>query len=467
MGKGMKNREDIGNSEQELDLIRAERARARHKRRIRNQIIVYMVVAVMLTGLGAGTYLGSVKLFHVISDRRIAAKALKEAEAAEIAVDPDAFDQEPEESTEGQVIIETPQAVTEEVSEEPSQEELLDSFVDAVIAEMPLKDKVAGLFFVTPEQLTGVDAAIKAGDGTEESLAENAVGGLVYAQKNIKSEEQIQEMLTETSAMSKYPLFLATCEPGGEAGDLTKALSLDPVDAASMIAEGGDSTAAEEAGKQIAHRMVTAGFGVNMGTAVNLTTEAMNDAARSASFGSDPMAASQLLAGEVRGMEQNGVHAVLKMFPTAVYGSDSNIPSTEMTFEELAEGDFRMFTAAIDAGAGMVMVGNLAAPRIVGDNTPCSMSSTVIEEVLRGKLGFEGVVITDALDDSVITDYYTADQAAVAAIKAGADMIYRPENMQTAIEGVLDAVNSGVIKESRIDESLKRIFRIKYADRIS
>ena len=103
---------------------------------------------------------------------------------------------------------------------------------------------------------------------------------------------------------------------------------------------------------------------------------------------------------------------------------------------------------------------------MVGDNTPASLSSVIIEDELRGVLGFDGIVITGALDDGAITEYYTSDQAAVMAIKAGADMIYLPEDFETAYNGLLEAVNNGEISEERITESLSRIYRIKYADRV-
>ncbi|MCR5674168.1 MAG: beta-N-acetylhexosaminidase [Lachnospiraceae bacterium] len=459
----MKNTGDWNNREQEIAEQKRERARLRHKRRVRNQIISYIVVGVFLLAVGASTYLGGLRLVGVIAEHRAAAEIAAEAEAAEQSVIMNEASSEEPETTEEPVVIMTPES-TETGEPEKTDEELLDEYVDGLIAEMPLKDKVAGMFLVTPEQLTGVDAAIKAGDGTEEALELRAVGGLVYGQKNIKSSEQIAEMLQTTTNMSKYPLFLATYEPGGDAGDLTKALSLDHADAPSALAEAGNISGSYEAGEALAKRLVTAGFNMDLAPAVNLTTESMEEKARKVSFGSEPASAAQLLAEEVRGLEENGVHTVAGLFPTIRGTSDSNIPSTDAGMEDLEDKDFLMFQAAIGAGTDIVMVGNLAAPKLVGDNTPCVMSQTIVTDILRGKLGFEGVVVTDAMDTAAITDYYTADQAAVAAIKAGVDMILRPEKLDEAMDGVVDAVNSGVIAEDRIDASLKRIYRIKYAN---
>ena len=90
----------------------------------------------------------------------------------------------------------------------------------------------------------------------------------------------------------------------------------------------------------------------------------------------------------------------------------------------------------------------------------------MITDILRGELGFDGVVITDAMNMKAITDYYTSDEAAVKALQAGADMILMPEDFETAYQGVLDAVNNGTLSEERINESLQRIYRVKYSDKV-
>ncbi|MDE5824878.1 MAG: glycoside hydrolase family 3 protein, partial [Lachnospiraceae bacterium] len=89
-------------------------------------------------------------------------------------------------------------------------------------------------------------------------------------------------------------------------------------------------------------------------------------------------------------------------------------------------------------------------------------SSVMVNDVLRNTLGFQGVVMTDYLDDSAITDNYSSAEAAVAAIQAGADILLAPEDYQEAYEGVLQAVTDGTITQERIHDSVYRIYRIKY-----
>lgn len=108
-----------------------------------------------------------------------------------------------------------------------------------------------------------------------------------------------------------------------------------------------------------------------------------------------------------------------------------------------------------------VMVGHISVPQVVGDNTPASLSQMMVSNVLREQLGYQGIVITDAMNMGAITGTYTADQAAVMAVNAGVDMILMPQDYETAYNGLLQAVQDGTITEERIDESVERIVKVK------
>ncbi|MBO5094710.1 MAG: hypothetical protein J6C33_10190 [Lachnospiraceae bacterium] len=163
----------------------------RRQRRVRNQILSYVTLGVLVICLAAGLFFTVRYVGGRIADKRQEeefAKAMAEMKQAE------------EEA-------ETQEAETEETVEEYTEDDLLDEMVDASLAEMPLEDRVAGMFLTTPEALTGTDLVTKAGEGTESALAQYPVGGLVYAASNIQSESQFGQMLTDTIPKSKYPLF--------------------------------------------------------------------------------------------------------------------------------------------------------------------------------------------------------------------------------------------------------------------
>lgn len=132
------------------------------------------------------------------------------------------------------------------------------------------------------------------------------------------------------------------------------------------------------------------------------------------------------------------------------------------SLEELKNGELIVYDAAIKSGVDCIMVSHVKANSITGDNTPSSLSSVVIQDILRKTLGFDAVVITDSLSDSAVVDNYSSAEAAVAAIQAGADLLLEPAEYQEAYKGVLQAVSDGTITKERIYESLYRIYRVKY-----
>lgn len=120
------------------------------------------------------------------------------------------------------------------------------------------------------------------------------------------------------------------------------------------------------------------------------------------------------------------------------------------------------FQNEINQGIQMIMVSHISVPNVLGDNTPSSLSSVMVQDLLRDQMHFDGIVITDGLDMGVIVNAYDSAIAAVMAIQAGDDILLMPENFSLAYQGVLDAVNQGVISKDRIETSVRRILRYKY-----
>ncbi len=418
-----KNRGTVSRSDKEV------RRELRRKRRIKSQITAYVIVGIFMFIVVSAAGFGVSKLGHEIQKRSAAIQA--SFEEAEVSVEPAAVSSPADEAQ----------------SEMITADAMLDSIVDTCISEMPLEDKVAGLFMIAPEQLTGADSVIKAGSATQEALSQRAVGGLVYTSKNVVDEAQLTDMLTTTSSMSKYPLFIATSEVGGDSSHIASALSIDIPASPSSIAAANDAENAYNTASNIASYLQSYGFNLDFGVNANLSDDEW-------SFGTDPELVSTMVGQTVSGLQSYGVSACMEYFPTA---GDTN-ESVEAMDSRLAP-----FRAGIEAGASMIMVCSAPSSGITGDSTPSCLSSAVIQDVLRSQLGFNGIIITDTISD--IQDYSSAD-AAIAAIQAGADMINSPSDFEGAYNGILGAVQNGTISEDRINESLKRIYRVKYADRV-
>lgn len=428
----------------------------RRKRRVRNQILAYVSLVLILLVAGVGVFFA------------IKAGSAVMAEKEQQKLEEEALVQAMEEMTQTSEVETEPETVIEEeitTIEEYTDEELLDEIVEACISEMPLEDKVAGLFIVTPEALTGVDKAVRAGDGTKEALEKYPVGGLIYFKQNIKSKDQITEMLANTVSMSKYPIFLAVDEEGAGVARVADALGLEKVDSAADIGATGDANNAYETYKEIGTYLTEYGFNLNFAPVADVLTEPDNDAIGDRSFGSDPTVVSAMVSSSVTALEEVGVTACMKHFPgqgDADGDTHEGLAASDRTLEEIKETELKPFAAGMEAGAQMIMVGHFTVPAIDEDNTPASLSKKVITDLLREEMGYNGVVITDALNMSAISEYYDSTQACIMAFKAGADMVLMPEDFEAAYEGVLAAVKDGTISEARINDSLRRVYRIKY-----
>ena len=359
----------------EMEVLSEEEKREyRRQRRIRNQrkayIALILSIVILVGAIVGGIFFINYKLKN----------SKKTVEDQQVQTEMENVAENSSEEIIGESVKE------EEEQKEDSEEEVLDDVVESVISEMTLEEKVAGLFIVTPEAITGVDTAVQAGEGTKKALEQYPVGGLIYFAKNIKSEEQIKEMIEKSKSYCKYPLFIAVEKKAIKAED-------------NYPAENG----------------------------------------------------------------------VIKYFPWAGEKSTdthNGLTVIDQSSEEWTEIEQVPFVTSMEGGADMIMVGHVSLPQIVGNNAPAIMSKEVISDVLRSQLEFNGVIITDAMNVEAVKEYYGADEAAIKALKAGADMVMMPEDFELAYKGVIEAVKDGTINEDRINNSLKRVFRIKYADSV-
>lgn len=400
-------------------------------------MLAYMTLLILIALALAGGYMGvNAVVKYVKNYNEKVSAAIAEAESS---VD-DGLESVPAQSEAEGETDEAGSAVNSGMDE-------LDELVENQLQEMTLEQMVAGMFMVSPESITGVTAAIKAGDSTKTAIEQNPVGGLLYSAKNFRSKEQFLEMLTKTREFSsKRPLFLAVARESGASTDFGIA-------ATAKASELTDPDSVQEAYAAIADGLASYGVNMNFAPVAEAASEGDTEL-QTRAFGTDAATAAPLVNAAVQAMQEAEVSAVLQKFP----GSGAQTKS----LEELKNGEFLVYDMAIKNGADCIMVSHVTAQGITRDDTPSSLSSVMIMDVLRNTLGFQGVVITDALNDSTITGSYSSAEAAVAAIQAGADMLLEPADYQEAYNAVLQAVADGTISQERIRESLHRIYRVKY-----
>ena len=355
--------------------------------------------------------------------------------------------------------------------EAPSEDGLISADADKrareTLASMTEDEKIWQLFYVTPELLTGVETATRAGDSTKEALEAMPVGGIIYFAKNLEDRAQSVEMLSNTKSYAKIPLFLGTDEEGGTVSRIGANEALGGTKVADMRSYGQSADPAQvyNAGQTLAANLTGLGFNLDFAPDCDVVSGA-DSVIGSRSFSSDPELCASLAGVIVKSLRAGGVVSCLKHFPG--YGSatvdDHNGTSIiEKSLEELQATDLVPFQSIISSedSAPFVMVTHLSYPNVVGDNTPADLSSAIVTDLLRETLGFRNVIITDSHAMASITDHYSAGEAAVKALAAGCDMILMPADLQAAFDAVKAAVADGTLTQTRIDESVLRILTVK------
>ncbi len=352
-----------------------------------------------------------------------------------------------------------------EEQEEPADTILLSA--QQMIADMTLKEKVYQLFIITPDALTGANPAVAAGEQTKKSLTDYPVGGLVYFAKNLTDEEQTKTMLANTQDYAletqELPLFLCVDEEGGK---VTRIAS-NPAFGVDNVGDMQDITQIDEAykaGEYIGSYLQDLGFNLDFAPDADVRTNDADVAIGKRSFGSDPQQVSELAKAYSDGLHEHDVMSTFKHFPghgAVAQDTHDGFAYTQKSYDELMQSEWVPFQKAGDYGIDVVMVGHISLPAVTGDDTPASLSEKMVGEILRTDLGYDGLIVTDALNMGAITQKYSSSEACVKAFAAGADLLLMPADFQEAADGMMQAVQDGSISEDRLDESLLRIVYAK------
>ena len=348
-------------------------------------------------------------------------------------------------------------------------------------ADLTLEEKVGQLFLVrpdaldparTPQQIEDPDAAGATAltDAMRATLARIPVGGVVLFGKNIADAGQLTAFTADLQAAGRVPLLLAVDEEGGAVARLANSGALDLPryeSAAAVGAEGPE--AVRTIYRIIGGYLRDFGFALDFAPVADVNTNPDNPVIGSRAFSADPQTAAACVRAAVEGLGEAGVLACLKHFPghgDTAQDSHEEAAVTEKTLAALRSGEWAPFAAGIAAGAPLVMVGHITAPNALPpaeSDRLAGFSATVLNDWLRGELGFEGLVVTDSLAMGAVTRRYSPGEAALAALQAGADLLLMPADLEEAYTAVVQAVESGRWPESELDARVERILAAKRA----
>ena len=347
--------------------------------------------------------------------------------------------------------------------------------VEPWLANMSLEEKVGQLFFVRPDALDPTQAlrhyqengAFAVTDMTPElgnMLVRYPVGGVVIFERNIVSPDQLKTLLNDLQRASKTPLFAAVDEEGGAVSRLSNRGDFGLPRWRSVAAVGAQGVgAAGEMGRTIGAYLREYGFTMDFAPVADVVTDPSFQAIGLRAFSADPGEAAALSGAMAEGLRSEGIVPVYKHFPghgDTAQDSHLGLAVNGKTLDELRACDWLPYTQNDLTGCA-VMVGHIAIPAATGEQVPASLSERTVTALLRGELGFDGLVITDSLAMEGVKEGRTGAQTALAALRAGCDVLLMPEDLPEAYRAVLSAVQSGEVPESRLDESVRRILTYK------
>ncbi|WP_433090314.1 glycoside hydrolase family 3 protein [Dactylosporangium sp. CA-052675] len=282
---------------------------------------------------------------------------------------------------------------------------------------------------------------------------------------NVESPAQVAKLTTglqqaTLSLPARLPLLIGTDQEYGQVTRIRDGIVQLP--AALAFGAAGDPGLTEAAWKAAGTELAAIGLNVDFAPDADVLGTQPGGVIGSRSFGSDPAKVATQVAAAVRGLQAAGVAATVKHFPGhghTTTDSHSTLPVLSQNLTALETADLPPFTAARDAGVGLVMSGHLDV-KAIDPGVPASFSGKVLTDLLRGKLGYDGVVVTDALNMAP-AEQWGPGEAAVRAILAGNDVLLMPPSLSAAYKGLLDAVKSGRLPKQRMVESATRILALK------
>ncbi|MEL7156109.1 MAG: glycoside hydrolase family 3 protein [Actinomycetota bacterium] len=367
----------------------------------------------------------------------------------------------PEEST--QTTAEVNVTVTAEAAPERAGD---------LVAAMTVEEKVGQLFMPVVSGLDADDIAEGSrsynlatfGYGTPaEIVAAYKLGGIIYLGENISDADQVGRFSAGLQRASweenGIGLLVAVDQEGGRVNRLTDGVTVFP----SAAILSGDVETVREAGYVTGRQVTLQGINVVLAPVADIGAAGAEGAIGSRSYGEDPAVVADMVSAAIGGLQEAGVAAAVKHWPghggTQVDSHD-RLPVLDVDLPAWNNHERVPFEAALAEDVSIVLVGHLALPEIDPVAGPASASSILIEDLLRGELGFDGVVMTDALNMGAVANF-DEGELVVESLVAGADIMLVPRDLPGSYQAVLDALASGRLSQERLDESVVRVLRLK------
>jgi beta-N-acetylhexosaminidase len=427
--------------------------------------ILVIILLVLAVAMGAAIFLHSITNQETLVTTGQTEDSSSNGESVQTTQSPSPTTQQTTSSGQ-QDPVTTPQTTTT-ATQPGTNPDTTSQKAEELLSQMTLFEKVCQMFIVTPEALVGGSQVTTANLKMKQALSDYPVGGIVYFSANLQTPDQVRSMLSSTQSYAQeiegLPLFLCVDEEGGTVARIGNNAAFGVASIPNM-SEVSKEEEAYQIGLTIGAYLADLGFNLDFAPVADVLTNSQNTVVLDRSFGSDPVLVSTLAWKVAAGIRQSGLLATYKHFPgQGATAGDTHVAlsSTDKTLEELLSCELLPFADGIEKGIDLIMVGHIALPNVTGDDTPASLSPTIVTNLLREKMGYEKLIITDSLSMNAITNSYSVAEAAVLAVQAGNDLLLMPDNLEDAVDAIVQAVEAGTISEEQINQSVLRILSAK------
>lgn len=356
---------------------------------------------------------------------------------------------------------------------------------DEILSKMTMEEKIGQMITVAVREWDGESLTIME-DEIADIISKNSVGGVILFEENLVDTEQIVNLTTAyqnaaLNSKNKIPLFIGTDQEGGEVVRLNTGTSLPGNMALGALNSSAD---AKTAGNILGSELSALGINVDFAPSLDVNSNPANPVIGIRSFSSDPSIVGKMGVQVISGIQEKNVIASAKHFPghgDTSTDSHTSLPVVDKSLAELEKCELAPFKEAISGGVDMIMTAHIQFPQVEKETVvseltgeeitlPATLSKTFVTDILRNKMGFNGVVTTDAMNMAGISDNFTMSQACILAINAGVDMLLMPvsltdESSNTELSALIgnikSAVVNGTIKEETINNAVKRILNLK------
>ena len=302
-----------------------------------------------------------------------------------------------------------------------------------------------------------------------QAVKEHKIGNVILFRENIHDCRQLQQLCRDIQKLVRqetgHSAFIAIDQEGG----IVTRLKEDGVNVPGAMALGaiGDPENAYRAGKLIGREMRALGPNFNFAPTVDVNSNRNNPVIGVRSYGDKPEFVARFAENAVRGLLEGGALCTAKHFPghgDTDLDSHLALPCVNKSMEQLEQMELIPFKAAVDAGVTAVMTAHILFPQIEPDPIPATMSRRIMQGILREKLGFRGIIVSDCMEMAAIRSHYGVSEGTLAAFKAGVDLVeitHHPQWCAEAAVRILEAAQAGELDMAEMDASVNRILAYK------